>query len=197
MARAPASIPLASSARNVPRRASSAPEDTVRGPAEDGEGETHETVAGARRPNRTCQARRPTVNLADRAIPEPNSGCLIWLGATSRGYGYVSVNGKMRPAHVVNYEEEKGPVPPGLELDHKCRVRCCINENHLEPVTPLVNRSRGLLAALDKKRRAITHCPHGHEYTPSNTLVYKSGRQCKACAAERMRKRRAACRSWA
>ena len=58
---------MASSARSVPRPASSAPEDTVREPAEDGEGgETHErrrTIAATRRPNRTCQARRPTVTI--------------------------------------------------------------------------------------------------------------------------------------
>ena len=65
MGLAPASIPLASSARNAPRRASSAPEDIVREPAGAGEdGETHERralLAASRRPNRTRQARRPTV----------------------------------------------------------------------------------------------------------------------------------------
>jgi hypothetical protein len=60
-----------------------------------------------------------------------------------------------------------------------------------------VNRSRGLLPLLDKKRSAITHCPHGHEYTLANTGFYKSGRQCKACNLERVRKRRAqSCQSW-
>jgi hypothetical protein len=59
----PASIPLASSARNDRRRASSAPEDIGREPAEGVEDETHETVAGSRRPNRTRQAERPTVSV--------------------------------------------------------------------------------------------------------------------------------------
>ena len=65
MGLAPASIPLASSARNAPRRASSAPEVIGREPAGAVEGgETHErrrTFAATGRPNRTCQARRPTV----------------------------------------------------------------------------------------------------------------------------------------
>jgi crossover junction endodeoxyribonuclease RuvC len=59
----PASIPLASSARNDRRRASSAPEDIGREPAEGVEDETHETVAGSRRPNRTRQAERTTLSV--------------------------------------------------------------------------------------------------------------------------------------
>jgi hypothetical protein len=69
LAHAPASIPSASSARNARRRASSAPEDTVRGPAEDDEdGGTHETIAGSWRPNRTRQTRRPTMKAAVRDL---------------------------------------------------------------------------------------------------------------------------------
>ena len=72
MGLAPASIPLASSARNAPRRASSAPEDIVREPAGAGEdGETHERralLAASRRPNRTRQARRPTMKAAVRDL---------------------------------------------------------------------------------------------------------------------------------
>jgi hypothetical protein len=35
-----------------------------------------------------------------------------------------------------------GPIPDGLQLDHLCRVRCCVNPNHLEPVTAKENTLR-------------------------------------------------------
>jgi hypothetical protein len=70
LARALASIPLAGSQPSVQRPASSAPEDIGRASAEAGDdrGEIHETIAGARRPNRTRQARRPTMKAAVRDL---------------------------------------------------------------------------------------------------------------------------------
>ena len=64
-----------------------------------------------------------------------NTGCIIYTGAlNSSGYG----------PHKRIYEYFVGPVPFGYELDHVvCQVRACINFNHLEPVTPLVNCHRG------------------------------------------------------
>ncbi len=85
-----------------------------------------------------------------RSIPEPNSGCLLWLGeVNSAGYGRISqgnshVGKRVRSlAHRVSYELAKGQVPPGMELDHLCRVPSCINPEHLEPVTRSENNRRG------------------------------------------------------
>jgi hypothetical protein len=96
--------------------------------------------------------------IALRSIPEPNSGCVLWLGElNSAGYGRISqgnnhVGKRVRYlAHRVSYELAKGQVPEGMELDHLCRVRCCINPEHLEPVTRSENNRRGDLM----KRRDV------------------------------------------
>lgn len=84
--------------------------------------------------------------------PIPMCGCWVWMGDMfPNGYGSVGIGswtGKPRDglAHKVAYEMLVGPVPPGLELDHLCRVRCCINPAHLEPVTKSVNALRGIAA---------------------------------------------------
>lgn len=86
----------------------------------------------------------------DRYIVDDN-GCWIWQGAkTHGGYGVVGVPGcrKNAVAHRVMYEREVGPIPGGLDLDHLCRVRHCINPDHLEPVTRRVNIERGIMAKI-------------------------------------------------
>jgi hypothetical protein len=82
--------------------------------------------------------------LASRYIPEPNSGCWIWLGNIKKnGYGSLTVGEKNLYAHRLSYEISNGPIPKGKVLDHKCRVRCCCNPDHLEPVTQHENVLRG------------------------------------------------------
>lgn len=70
------------------------------------------------------------------------TGC--WLTPVVRrdGYGQISVKGKVHRAHRFYYEYLKGPVPEGLDLDHLCRNRACVNPDHLEPVTRQVNLRR-------------------------------------------------------
>jgi hypothetical protein len=79
-------------------------------------------------------------------MPEPNTGCWLWLGSDSgNGYGKVSIDGKDMMVHRVVYELLVGPIPDGLVLDHipRCRCRRCCNPDHLEPVTIQVNTHRG------------------------------------------------------
>ena len=110
----------------------------------------------------------------------------LWTGVTSSaGYGAIAVNRKRMMAHRFAYVTFVGPIPAGLELDHLCRVRNCVNPDHLEPVTHAENQRRMALAR--------THCPQGHEYNAANTYVRTNGsRQCRVCARERESARRRA-----
>jgi hypothetical protein len=76
------------------------------------------------------------------------SGCWLWDGAIwPNGYGKTStLIHDTRLAHRVLYIEHRGPVPDGLDLDHLCRVRHCVNPAHLEPVSRSVNLTRGYVA---------------------------------------------------
>src|ERR1700729_2218645 len=114
------------------------------------------------------------------------TGCYEWVRSTRSGYGSVRYGGKKRYVHVVVYETEVGPVPEGLELDHKCRNRKCANLLHLEPVDHQTNVLRGDgLAALNARK---THCPNGHPLTDSNLsrwALSRGRRSCRTCLNER------------
>lgn len=134
----------------------------------------------------------------EKYIPEPNTGCWLWTASCHEDTGYGQIHSgygkKMLLAHVASYQLFVGPKPDGLELDHKCRVRCCVNPDHLEPVTRLENIMRGVGPSVTKARcAAITHCLRGHEYTPSNTYVRTKPngyrlRECRACWVVRKEK---------
>ena len=106
--------------------------------------------------------------------------CWMWTGRLNeKGYGLVSIKGKECKVHRFMYLCLVGPIPDGLELDHVCRNRACINPAHMEPVTHRVNMRR----SGDVK----THCLRGHEYTDDNTYYCRgSSRMCRTCALERM-----------
>lgn len=118
-----------------------------------------------------------------KIIPEPTSTIWLWTAATVNGYGRVSHNGRSSAlAHRVVYEIIKGPVPVGFQLDHLYRVPCCVNPDHMEPVTHAENVWRG---SSGNRERDRTHCPRGHPYSPENTRVTKQGwRNCRVCERE-------------
>lgn len=111
--------------------------------------------------------------------------CWLWTGAKKgRGYGAAYVNGKTTIAHRAVYELMKGPIPDGMTLDHLCRNRGCVNPAHLEPVTNKENILRGISFSAINARK--TACDYGHAFTPANTYMGPSGRECRTCRAARV-----------
>lgn len=124
-----------------------------------------------------------------KIVPEPNSGCWLWDGVCSTdGYARFSIVGygnNQKNAHRVAYEHFVAEIPKGMEIDHKCYVRCCVNPNHLRVVSPLENR-RGQAGAIK------TNCLHGHELSGRNLIIRSDGRQrdCRECQNKRAREYR-------
>ena len=118
-----------------------------------------------------------------KIVASPN-GCWIWQAAIkSDGYGVFWVNGRTVRAHRFAYEMFVGPIPDGLQTDHLCRNRNCVNPAHLEPVTNQENFRRG---EGGKHKRDKTHCPQGHPYAGENLYVKPNGyRECRICQRTR------------
>lgn len=128
--------------------------------------------------------------MEERILPCPTTGCWLWLlNPCHRGYGRRwHPDTKARTfAHRDAYELLVGPIPEGMVLDHRCRVRPCINPAHLKPVTHRTNTLRGQApTAINARKEA---CVRGHPFTPENTLYTRGRRVCRAC--RRIRQKRA------
>lgn len=117
---------------------------------------------------------------------EKTEDCWLWTASqTHGGYGQFWNGEGREDAHRYSYRLHKGDIPKGLQLDHLCRVRHCVNPEHLEAVTCWENQRRGIGNTMK------THCIHGHEFTDENTYRDKRGRRhCIACRSHRFRKHR-------
>lgn len=129
--------------------------------------------------------------------------CWPWLRCTKpRGYGVFNVYVPNRGRtyflpHRVAWELTHGAIPAGLQIDHLCRQRSCVNPAHLDLVTSKENTLRGVGITAQAARRK--HCKRGHAWTPENTRHDGAGRRCLTCrmeyerqTAERKRERRRA-----
>ncbi len=139
-----------------------------------------------------------------RSIPEPNTGCWLWLGRFS---GRPLLKGKK--AHRLSLAAFKGPIPAGLNALHTCHNIFCVNPDHLYAGTKKQNTDDMMragrcgahsalhregfskrLRALNAKRRTQTHCKRGHPLSGENLYVrdskYKS-RVCRTCEQARKR----------
>jgi hypothetical protein len=75
-----------------------------------------------------------------KRVVRSEGGCWMWTGAKNlQGYGKISVQNHPEQAHRVSYEHYVGPIPDGMQIDHICHTRACINPDHLRPVTPKQN----------------------------------------------------------
>lgn len=125
-------------------------------------------------------------------IPVTESGCWLWTASTDQhGYGRIGVDRKNRQAHRVAWELYKGRIPSNTNaatradihtIDHLCRVRSCVNPDHLEVVTLAENVKRSP-KELHMWRLRITHCPSGHPYSGDNlyTVSRSTGQRSRAC----------------
>jgi len=76
-------------------------------------------------------------------IAKSDTGCWLWIGSLNgKGYGHFNLDGRIHKAHRWAYERRFGTPPEGMQLDHLCSVRNCVNPDHLEPVTNRENSRR-------------------------------------------------------
>ena len=157
--------------------------------------------------------RQLSLALKERVLPRPGvpmmpiearfwskveftDSCWLWTASRVVGYGDFSVGSRVDGsakhvrAHRWAYGYLVGPIPEGLVIDHLCRVRHCVNPDHMEPVTLRENILRGVgVAAICAVK---THCKHGHAFDEANTYIYaRGGRGCRACGRRAQREAQA------
>lgn len=120
----------------------------------------------------------PHSRFLEKILKDPGTGCWNWTGTLQKnGYSTFYLQGRTLRGHRWSYEHYVGTIPDGLEIDHLCRNRKCVNPEHLEPVT-----------AQENSRRAMrSHCVNGHEFTDDNTYMHGGKRYCRECRRIRNR----------
>jgi hypothetical protein len=122
-----------------------------------------------------------------------NTPCIRGPGkGNSGGYGQRHYQGRTTYHHRMAYETFIGPIPDGLQIDHLCRNRWCVNAGHLEAVTQQVNIVRGVSFGAINARKS--HCINGHPFNAENVQISPNRptkRRCVICSHEQSRAWRA------
>lgn len=135
----------------------------------------------------------PSERFHDKYAIDASTGCWIWTAwRNNQGYGTIGISPalsggpKQVYAHRLSYEMHKGPIPPGLVIDHICNNPACVNPEHLQAITQKANIDRSSHPSV--QRRLAGRCIRGHDMTdPTNVYMRPdNGRKaCKACYAIR------------
>jgi predicted SprT family Zn-dependent metalloprotease len=106
-----------------------------------------------------------------------DTACIEPTGRKDR-FGYVHIGSRL--AHVIAWEQAKGQVPDGLELDHLCRNTSCSRIAHLEPITREENERRKTWRY--RAKRGV--CPQGHPLSSNRVVTKQGGIVCRQCCRE-------------
>jgi len=122
------------------------------------------------------------------------TSCWLWIaGKDKDGYGkFRDARGQSVRAPRFAYELLVEPIPPGMTIDHLCRVRPCVNPSHFEVVDGPTNWRRGTAPSSFQKagtlsRKNPSHCCNGHAFSPENIMSTKKGRRCLRCHRDQSR----------
>jgi hypothetical protein len=154
------------------------------------------TDAGGHRLTDEVYNERTVARITARVVVH-STGCWLWKGFVHKtGYGMTSYRGQNSRVHRVMWLAAKGPIPPKMDVCHRCDVRHCCNPDHLW----LGTRSQNLQDMVDKGRgpcgakAARTHCHRGHPLSGDNIYTYDNHRRCKAC--DLLRQKSESYRKW-
>lgn len=101
----------------------------------------------------------------DKVQPGHPDECWEWQGrASSTGYGRIGEHGRLVYAHRLSFEMDRGPIPSGQVIDHKCRNRLCVNPSHLQAVTDLLNQQNRSGANRNSRTGIRGVTPEGKRY---------------------------------
>lgn len=132
-------------------------------------------VDNMRAKNSHYRSDRGVLKFSDReligrhSMPEPMSGCWLWLGSVDRrwGYGRIGTNRAERQAHRLSYLTFKGAIPPDLIVLHSCDMPCCVNPDHLRLLGTHADNNQD---TIDRNR----HVALRGEQQPSSKLTWEA-----------------------